>query len=796
MSPLPVLLRSESDTWAARVAQLHEGTNRTASETFRNDKLSSAAVTNSAAVPHTSQSFQGKGDARFPPGRPPSSNGISFEWNAIGLEDKLAIWRARAQPKEARGDSEHQSIEEWIAPATLRLEPNGDRATWVVGKMEQLTRQVATRQDAMPARIEEVQADEASLPLLREEIGREGGDDPRGAQSKPPSDTYISDVTLEEAELRVPAAAHGGVESSTVHGSRAQVPKPNQASSAENAPSAVPEQENGALGGGMPGREWECGVLSPLSFVSESGLGTVQDCAEPLSQRGFFRGRSPRRPGPTSPPPVGLWVTVTCGQRGRQIMADDRSTDARIPCEVPLRFPRPNTEDMAGLAVELASLKDPIAGVSDRFSRLATLTEQTSTEMILMGRDRTWAPHGSRGHGRGRRHRRGGRRHQRVEVGSSGYAESTATGAVTAGGSNGEAKTNSDAATMLEPDLATAMNTKVTTVMDSGGIAMIDTDMAARRASEGPEGMDSGEKGAENVTPVAVMGMDVEAATESGATVVPESGAAATQNSDRRVATGSGTEERRRDVGAMGPVVAAVRQSDTAEEIGSDGEAMKDSDMAMVGSTSSCQPQAELGRMAKTDPDAVLAMDSDGNGDTEGSREPEEEEGISAGTPRNASKSASVEVLLVWDEARLRVKVVREDWEEMQDLGLMIDPGLAVGFAWRRSTPGRRRPMPTIRPVSPEAMEVPSRHWPSSWEGLVQHVASGGSFRVHRRMRGGAVSVPPLDKLRESDLKRLMPSRSEQPGLVPPAALPNQGPVVDGTGDAAGAPDNPSAEGH
>jgi hypothetical protein len=61
-------------------------------------------------------------------------------------------------------------------------------------------------------------------------------------------------------------------------------------------------------------------------------------------------------------------------------MADDRSTDTWILAgrQAPLRLPRPNTEDMAGLAVEVASLKDPIVGLSDRFSGhgLATLTGQ------------------------------------------------------------------------------------------------------------------------------------------------------------------------------------------------------------------------------------------------------------------------------------------------------------------------------------------------------------------------------------------------------------------------------------
>ena len=89
-------------------------------------------------------------------------------------------------------------------------------------------------------------------------------------------------------------------------------------------------------------------------------------------------------------------------------------------------------------------------------------------------------------------------------------------------------------------------------------------------------------------------------------------------DSDGRVSTGSRAEESGWDVGAMDPVVATVRQSDTAAAIDSDGEATKDSDMVTpaVASTPSCQPQAEaeLGRMAKTDSDAVLATGLDGNG--------------------------------------------------------------------------------------------------------------------------------------------------------------------------------------
>jgi hypothetical protein len=171
------------------------------------------------------------------------------------------------------------------------------------------------------ARIEEVQADEASLPLPRAEIVRDGGDNPRGAQSQSSHDAYIEDVTSEEAALREPVVAHGEVITSTLHGSRAQVPESNQARSLGPALNAVPEQENGALSGGLPGRKREGGVLSPLLFASE--LGPVQDRAEPLSRRGAFRGRPPRRPDPTFHRRVGLWVTVTCVQRDRQIMRHD-----------------------------------------------------------------------------------------------------------------------------------------------------------------------------------------------------------------------------------------------------------------------------------------------------------------------------------------------------------------------------------------------------------------------------------------------------------------------------------------
>ena len=75
--------------------------------------------------------------------------------------------------------------------------------------------------------------------------------------------------------------------------------------------------------------------------------------------------------------------------------------------------------------------------------------------------------------------------------------------------------------------------------------------------------------------------------------------------------------------------------------------------------------------------------------------------------------------------------------EKGQDLGMMLHPGLAVGFAWRRCSPGRHQLLPAIRPVSPEAMEMPMQAWPSSWEGLVEHVRQGGVLPRRRALALG-----------------------------------------------------------
>jgi hypothetical protein len=87
------------------------------------------------------------------------------------------------------------------------------------------------------------------------------------------------------------------------------------------------------------------------------------------------------------------------------------------------------------------------------------------------------------------------------------------------------------------------------------------------------------------------------------------------------------------------------------------------------------------------------------------------------------------------------LEVRREDWVMMQDLGLGSYPDLAVAFAWRRysdrSTGRDHKRLPTIHLVSHEAMDIPKVLWPTSWEGLVEHVETGGYFRKVGAMRGG-----------------------------------------------------------
>lgn len=101
----------------------------------------------------------------------------------------------------------------------------------------------------------------------------------------------------------------------------------------------------------------------------------------------------------------------------------------------------------------------------------------------------------------------------------------------------------------------------------------------------------------------------------------------------------------------------------------------------------------------------------------------------------------SIDARLVGCGGQMSLEIKREDWSMMQDLGLGSHSDLVVAFAWRRCSdpsPGRNhKRLPTIHLVSHEAVDIPKGCWPTSWEGLVEHVEMGGYFRKVGAMRGG-----------------------------------------------------------
>lgn len=104
------------------------------------------------------------------------------------------------------------------------------------------------------------------------------------------------------------------------------------------------------------------------------------------------------------------------------------------------------------------------------------------------------------------------------------------------------------------------------------------------------------------------------------------------------------------------------------------------------------------------------------------------------------SAPASVEGRLVRGEVLVRVVVRKSDWDEMEDLGMGPHPQLVIGLAWRRQYADEyreRQRMPNVRFVSHDAFDLPRDAWPTSWEGLVQHVRHGGFFRSSPVLRGG-----------------------------------------------------------
>ena len=101
------------------------------------------------------------------------------------------------------------------------------------------------------------------------------------------------------------------------------------------------------------------------------------------------------------------------------------------------------------------------------------------------------------------------------------------------------------------------------------------------------------------------------------------------------------------------------------------------------------------------------------------------------------SEPNSVETWLMRGGLRRPLEIRLEDWSKMQDLGLGPHPDLAVTFAWRRSLGRASEQQSTIHLVSHAALDIPKDAWPTTWEGLVEHVGNGGYFRTVPHLRGG-----------------------------------------------------------
>ena len=128
------------------------------------------------------------------------------------------------------------------------------------------------------------------------------------------------------------------------------------------------------------------------------------------------------------------------------------------------------------------------------------------------------------------------------------------------------------------------------------------------------------------------------------------------------------------------------------------------------------------------------------------------EQGVGPSEP--SSIPDSIEARIVSKGMPLCVEIRLEDWALMQSVGLGTHPDLAVTFAWRRcsgpSIGGGHKVLPTIQLVSREELDIPKPFWPTSWEGLVNHVEQGGFFRTVVAMRGGmdpSVAQQQLDSI-------------------------------------------------
>ena len=102
----------------------------------------------------------------------------------------------------------------------------------------------------------------------------------------------------------------------------------------------------------------------------------------------------------------------------------------------------------------------------------------------------------------------------------------------------------------------------------------------------------------------------------------------------------------------------------------------------------------------------------------------------------------SVEVLLVKDEVKWKIEVLRADWSEMEAIGLGSHFGFALRLAFHRfrcTGPHhgkQKQQMANMLFVPHDAMHLVTSR-PSTWDEMVGHSEKGGFFRVAGILRGG-----------------------------------------------------------
>ena len=463
--------------------------------------------------------------------------------------------------------------------------------------------------------------------------GGEGGVDPRGAQISSLELDVPKRATVEEAGSGLPLPLEedtsAALRAAPDRGSTVPVPGPNAA-------------------GLLTRRAPERGIMeSPVQTGSNSGQGSRKSFPAALSQRREFLGEADSGEG--SAPREGLWVSTSRGRKGRQVVdGDGLAGQCPLSLRPELRFPRPGTREMTGIASELVCM-GPAGMVSVRFPMQAARRYQ-----------------GRRGH----RRRRKKNDHCRTEA------------------------TGQDKMARMEGIRPRA-----------GSLALREPVHDLRG-----EGADRGRAA------VRLLATDCRTGTVETSESSPRTG--------DLLRSGQGLAERwKRQAEKMASVVPDPPDDGLGEDAGS--------------------------------PATVVGSGEDGSG-TVGVPSPEEEQKVTLS--ESPSLPESVETWLMGGGRRMPLELRRTDWSTMQDLGWGSFPDLVAALAWRRCCApslGRdHRRLPTIQLVSCAALDIPKDSWPTSWEGLVEHVGMGGYFRKVGTMRGGMDPVAVQQQLNLFDFNR------------------------------------------